>query len=261
MHTRLVLIVILGLCSCSTVPTEPQSAQAVGPLFYKCLQSHCIDDAPGARADAEEPAVKQQYFDRCLAKATAEAGSPDHTNEIDRCMAGFGYFRALGNDSNVSGSGSPDCDITRESAVSVAGQDSKDRLIVSIKGSPCYEASLAVSVISEGGGQLYEYVARFKQHTSSHWEDPSLDEDARYVVERFVDPNAFGLTSELPLWMPEADYYEQHYQSIQISREDYDELRQKAWVTYTHPIHYEGWRVVAFDRENQRSIVVSEGTL
>jgi hypothetical protein len=163
-------------------------------------------------------------------------------------------------DSSI-GSEYPDCSVTRESQVSFTGLDSNDRLSLTIKGSPCYEASLSVSITSDTGKVLYEYKSKFKPLVAAQWDDSDLDEDAEILADRFVDPAAFGLTNELPEWLPESDYYEANYQKIQISREDYEQLRLKRWVTYTHPIHYEGWRVVAFDPENQHSIVVSEGTL
>ena len=61
--------------------------------FYKCLQSHCIDSSPGAQANAEDPGVKQAYFDRCLTDTDSPRGSAEHAREMDECMATFGYFR------------------------------------------------------------------------------------------------------------------------------------------------------------------------
>ncbi len=261
MQMRLVIVMIFVLNACATPPVETNSTQAVSWLLYRCLQTHCIDNAPGAQANAEEPGVKQGYFDRCLSTAKAAVGSTEHAKEMDECMADFGYFRTEGDSLIAASNDYPDCDISREFQVSIEEKGSKDQLLITIQGSPCYEASLIVSITSEDGDRLYEYIARFKPHTPTNWEDPNLGEDAKYIAERFADPISFGLTSELPVWMPEADYYEEHYQTIQVSREEYERLRQKSWITYTHLIHYEGWRVLAFDPENQRSIVVSEGTL
>ena len=155
----------------------------------------------------------------------------------------------------------PDCDVLRRSQVSFAGPDSKDQLEITIQGRPCYEASLAVSIVSAEGSRLYEYEARFKPHVAVHWEDSSLDEGAERLADRFIEAESFGLTSDLPQWLPEMDYYEANYQIIQISKEHYEELLLKDWITYRHKVHYEGWRVVTFDPEDKRSIIVSEGTL
>jgi hypothetical protein len=126
-----------------------------------------------------------------------------------------------------AGGDHPDCDISRQSQVSFAGPDSEDQLVITIQGSPCYEASLAVSIESATGTRLYEYEARFKPHVAVHWEDSSLNEDAERLADRFIEPESFSLTSDLPRWLPEADYYEAHYQIIQISREDYEALLLK----------------------------------
>ena len=93
MATRLVLLTILGIGACSTPPVETKPAQAVSLLFYQCIQTHCIDSAPGAQANAEDPVVKQEFFDRCLKASQAQLGSSEHATEMDKCMAKFGYFR------------------------------------------------------------------------------------------------------------------------------------------------------------------------
>jgi hypothetical protein len=100
----------------------------------------------------------------------------------------------------------PDCDVTRQSQVSFAGIESEDQLAITIQGSPCYEASLVISIASATGTRLYEYEARFKPHVAVHWEDSSLDEDAERLAERFIETESFGVTSDLPQWLPEADY-------------------------------------------------------
>ena len=162
----------------------------------------------------------------------------------------------------VHGDDYPDCEVTKESQVSFFGEDVADRLSVTISGSPCYEGSLDISITANDGRLVYHYEAPFSKHLIASWEDPSLlAERIERFTGRILGQESIGRTSDLPLWLPEADYYESNYQIIQISREDYEKLRRKEWITYTHSIHYEGWRVVAFDPENQRSIIVSEGTL
>jgi hypothetical protein len=93
MRKLLFVLAVLMLSACGSQPVEIKSAQAVSPFFFKCLQSHCIDSAPGAQANAEDPEVKQKYFERCLAEADSPRGSTEHAREMDECMAAFGYFR------------------------------------------------------------------------------------------------------------------------------------------------------------------------
>ena len=91
---RKLFLTILCLSACGSQPAGSKFAQAVSPLFFKCLQSHCIDSSPGARPDSDDPDIKQEYFDRCLAETDSSRGSTDHAKEMDKCMAAFGYFRS-----------------------------------------------------------------------------------------------------------------------------------------------------------------------
>ena len=93
MQRRLFLLMILCLSACGSQSVETKSAQAVSPLFFKCLQSHCIDSSPGAQRNAEDPEVRQKYFDQCLKETDSPRGSTDHARDMDECMAAFGYFR------------------------------------------------------------------------------------------------------------------------------------------------------------------------
>jgi hypothetical protein len=156
----------------------------------------------------------------------------------------------------------PSCEVTKESQISFSSQRATDSLSITISGSPCYEGSLDISIASNDGHLLYHYEAPFSKHLIASWEDPALlADDIERFTKRVLGQDSIGSTSDLPNWLPEADYYEDNYQILQISREDYEELRLKDWITFTHPIHYEGHRVIAFDPEYRRSIIVSEGTL
>ncbi len=118
-----------------------------------------------------------------------------------------------------------------------------------------------VSIVSEAGDQLYLYEAPFKTHVAVQWDDPGLAEDAARLVRRLADQSSFTWTSDLPVWMPDREYYEANYQVLKIDRADYDRLRGKKWPVYTHPIHYERWRVITYNRQQDQAIVVSEGGL
>jgi hypothetical protein len=162
---------------------------------------------------------------------------------------------------SVAGDDYPDCDVSRSMKIPFSSDYSTDVLSITITGSPCYEASLDVSITSESGDRLYHYAAPFKPHIAIQWDDPGLAADAERLVERFTDDISFDRTADLPVWLPENDYYEANYQVVQIDRTYYDELREKDWSVYTHLIHYEGWKVIAYDRERERTVVVSEGGL
>ena len=93
MIKRISIIVILGLNACSNQPAEFRSSEPEVLRLYECLQTHCIDEAPGAQANAENPEVKSRYFDQCLETSQAAHGSIEHANDVDECMAKLGYYR------------------------------------------------------------------------------------------------------------------------------------------------------------------------
>ena len=153
------------------------------------------------------------------------------------------------------------CSISKETQVHFSNPESLDILTVIISGAPCYEATLAITISADNGACWYHYEAPFKKHVVTHWEDPLLDEAAKQLIQRLTDQDSFGLTSELPIWLPEDEYYEDNYQTIQVEKAYYEELQNVEWITYSHPIHYEGWKVIAFDQSKQDLIEVSEGGL
>ncbi len=155
----------------------------------------------------------------------------------------------------------PACDIAETAQVQFSSDDSADVLSVIISGKPCYEATLVITIASENGAIWYRYEERFKQHVVTRWDNPLLDEDAQRLADRLTNQESFGLTSDLPIWLPKEEYYEQNYQTLEIEQARYEGLRNAKWVTYSHPIHYEGWKVIAFDQDKQDVVEVSGGGL
>ena len=153
----------------------------------------------------------------------------------------------------------PSCSVASKRNVPFTSWAGTDMLEVSINGNPCYEATLVLTITSEEGHRLYRYEAPFKLHVAAHWEDPDLAEDAKRLIQRFNDHVSFSKSSELPKWSSVEDYYEANYQVLQVDRAYYEMLLQQDWFVYTHKIHYEGWRVITFDRLKQQMVVVSEG--
>lgn len=163
--------------------------------------------------------------------------------------------------SSANGDSPPDCDVSAVTLIPFSSDDATDRLSVAISGSPCYEASLVVSITTNDGRSVYRYEAPFKPHVATQWDYPGLAEVAQSLVNRFLDDISFSRTRDLPEWLPKDDYYEANYQEVQVDRAYYEELREQDWPVYTHLIHYEGWKVIAYDRNKGRTVVVSEGGL
>lgn len=157
--------------------------------------------------------------------------------------------------------GYPTCDVIKETHVLFSSSKIKDRLSIEIKGQPCYEADLIIRITNIHGKILYDYSAPFKPHVATQWDDPKLDEDAEKLADQVIKENNFQSSEFLSAWMPEDEYYEKNYQEIKVSKAYYEKLRQKKWITFTHPNHYEGWQVIVFDREQQKVVLVSTGGL
>jgi hypothetical protein len=156
----------------------------------------------------------------------------------------------------------PDCEVTKESQISFSSKDAADRLSMAISGSPCYEASLDISITANDGRLLYHYEAPLAKHLVAPWDDPGLlAEEVEWFASRILSQESIGRTSDLPVWLPKDEYYEANYQVIQVDRDYYEELREYDWIVYTHHIYYEGWRVIAYDQQQARTVVVSEGGL
>ena len=155
----------------------------------------------------------------------------------------------------------PGCSVQSKGNAPFTSDAGTDYLSVSINGNPCYEAMLVVSIESESGKPLYQYDARFKPHVVMNAKNPELPEEAERLARRFHAQISYGRTSELPVWEAKHDYYESNHQELRVDKAYYDMLRQKDWITYTHKIHYAGWRVISFDRDKLKMVIVSEGPL
>ena len=152
----------------------------------------------------------------------------------------------------------PDCEVTKESQISFSSEDAADRLSITISGSPCFESSLDISITANDGRLLYHYEAPFAKHLVAPWEDPAiLAEEVEWFANRVLGQESVGHTSDLPVWLPEDEYFDANYQVIQVDRDYYEEIREYDWIVYTHNIHYDGWRVIAYDQQQARTVVVS----
>jgi hypothetical protein len=70
-----------------------------------------------------------------------------------------------------------------------------------------------------------------------------------------------SLTSELPPYLEEGAYHQQHSASILIEKSQYEALRERAQPMLSHPTYYEGWRNVVLDKTTGVAVVVVEGAV
>lgn len=155
----------------------------------------------------------------------------------------------------------PACDATAQKPLSFRTATSRDTVTVTIRGKPCHEALLSIRITSDAGKPLYTYEAPFKKHVATHWEDPELPRDAANLAKSIATQDEKKTTDSLPPWLPEADYYEEHYNTIKVSREQYEQLKKQKRPIFTHPTHYEQWQSVIYDPGTGRAQLLFEGGL
>ena len=155
----------------------------------------------------------------------------------------------------------PECPLRRSAEVSFRAPGSHDVLEISIGAGSCYKATLTL-VIREGrGGEiLYSYVQRFKQHTVVGWDKPDLNEVAAEVVDRMISEPMRSTSSLPPYAEPEA-YYEEYYNHIEVSRDEYERLRNEDRPMFQHLTYYEGWQYAIRDEATKSSKVIITGGL
>jgi hypothetical protein len=105
---------------------------------------------------------------------------------------------------------------------------------------------------------LYSYLAPFKRHTATNWEDPLLHKEAVGFVYELI-ANGVGSSRDLPPYLEPNAYAEENSGEIKISRRDYEELRAKPRPMFEHANHYEGWQYVVYDKAKEEAIIVVMG--
>ncbi|MDZ4325955.1 MAG: hypothetical protein U1A73_13220 [Pseudomonas sp.] len=155
----------------------------------------------------------------------------------------------------------PACHETATAPLSFRSEQSRDTIEVTIRGAPCHAAMLSVRITSDAGKVLYSYDAPFKMHVAIHWEDPELPKRAAEFASRIAAQDEKETTSDLPPWQLENDYYEEHFNLIKVSKEQYEQLRSQERPIFTHPTHYEQWQSVIYEPETGLARILLEGGL
>jgi hypothetical protein len=152
----------------------------------------------------------------------------------------------------------PSCQLHKSRAVSFRSATSPDILDISIGPGACYDATLKLVVLTNAGVELYSYIAPFKRHTATDWEDPNLDRDAQQFVDSQLS-GAMSLSSDLPPFAEPDAYYEANYQTIKVPRAMYEKLRDEPRPMLCHATYYEGWQCVVFDEKTGKAVIVTAG--
>lgn len=156
----------------------------------------------------------------------------------------------------------PSCDISETKIVSFTSISAKDKLTISVKGSPCYDGQLSIELQNEQGVGIYKYQSRFKQHNSVHWAEKDFDVVALNQVKHMIE-HAITTSSELPERLPcEVPVLNcEPYEKNSVPMETFKAIRASNLPMLNHSTYYEGWASFIYDNEHGKTIKVLEGGL
>jgi hypothetical protein len=167
--------------------------------------------------------------------------------------------------STLSGHGAssaPECHVHKSKEVGFQGASSKDVLEVSIGTGPCRVATLSIVVRTDSGVVLYSYAAEFSRHVPDGLNDATLRGDAVTFVEGMFGPWGIASAAErLPPYEEPEAFEQKHFQSIAVTKAQYEELRSKGQPVLCHPTYHEGSQCVTFNKAENTAIVVMSGGL
>jgi len=148
------------------------------------------------------------------------------------------------------------CNIRREKAISFSEDKPTDKLIVTIRGRTCDTAVERIRIVGSTGKLLYQYSEPLRNHFTRKINKV----DTERAMEVILGEDQFQSTRDLPVWQPEEQYYAANSQNISVSQEYYEDIRKRRWRTFSHQMGYEGYRVIVYDREQEKAIEVSRGS-
>ncbi len=140
----------------------------------------------------------------------------------------------------------PSCKIEKIIPINFKNVKSNDKLYISVIGTPCYKAILAIKIISEDNKVLYEYVQPFKKHVATQWDDPNLDDDANNFVKHLIKNYSIPASNLPPFPSSEAEGITPvgFEYTIIINEEFYKNIIKSNKPILSHPTNYEVWRYI-----------------
>src|SRR6266853_3055740 len=148
------------------------------------------------------------------------------------------------------------CNIRREKAISFSEDNPTDKIIVTIRGRTCDVAVERIRIVGSTGKLLYQYSEPLRNHFTRKINKA----DTERAMDVILGEDQFQSTRALPVWQPKEQYYAANSQNISVSQEYYKDIRKRGWRTFSHHMGYEGYRVIVYDREQQKAIEVSSGS-
>ena len=146
------------------------------------------------------------------------------------------------------------CDVKKSAVIDLKHYLGLYKVHVSIEGKSCYEAELSIS-ISSNTETLYHYKIPFGPLVAIAWGEDVSSKNAHKYAKKLLD--GFNICSSLlPAKLDAMDGWE--WNSLKVPPIEYSLYHSSDCTTFTHPIHYEAFRVIVFPGQDSKGVIVSE---
>lgn len=150
---------------------------------------------------------------------------------------------------------------SKKSLINFSKLQVKDTLIISIEGDNWDDSKFKVFVKNNLNRSIYYFEQDYHNMVSGF-----DSEDYQFLAEvanRYTDGvfDTLETTNTLYDYLGDSENYEEYYETLKISLEDYNKLRNKAYPILRHNTYYEGWKKVYFDPIKKRTITIFNGGL
>jgi len=151
-----------------------------------------------------------------------------------------------------------DCSYEKSVPIAFSSDAKTDVLTVRVvAGDDCSKAFEHIMIKRNDGYWLYEYYASL-QHYFRNQE--ITRKDVIRLVEVGVSESSFSYSNRLPAWEPADVYYENHFQEIKVTKEQYVKYSNQNWLIFSHQVGYEGRATIVFDRDSKTVKEISSGS-
>lgn len=151
------------------------------------------------------------------------------------------------------------CDSSKERKVWFSNKDNKDILAVKVKGNPCSDAKVDISITSPEGKTLYQYSGDFILHMPYIIYEPELNKLVDFFVNKVVSEAVRRSTGDLPAYTNVEEFYDATNDFVVVPIEKYRSIRQRNIPILWHATGDSTWVHVVFDKQQSQGQVIMRG--
>lgn len=151
------------------------------------------------------------------------------------------------------------CDSSKARKIWFSNKEHKDTLAVAVKGNPCSEAKVVISITNPEGKTLYSYSGDFILHMPYIIYEPELNKLVDFFVNKVVSEAAKRSTGDLPAYTNVEEFYDATNDFVVVPLEQYRSMRQLNLPILWHATGDSTWVHVVFDKQLDRGQVIMRG--